>query len=63
MVIRVGDRVIMKKPHPCGSAEFTVVRSGLDLKLECAGCGRVVEGERFRLERKIKKVESVNEDV
>ena len=63
MLIRVGDRVIMKKPHPCGSAEFTVVRSGLDLKLECRGCGRVVEGERFRLERKIKKVESVSEDV
>ena len=63
MLIRVGDRVIMKKPRPCGSAELTVVRSGLDLKLECRGCGRVVEGERFRLERKIKRVESVSEDV
>lgn len=63
MQFNVGDRVIMKKPHPCGSAEFTVLRTGLDLKLECAGCGRVVEGERFKLERKIKRVESKTEDV
>ena len=63
MQFTVGDRVIMKKPHPCGSTEFTVLRTGLDLKLECAGCGRVVEGERFKLERKIKRVESKTEDV
>ncbi|MBR5942248.1 MAG: DUF951 domain-containing protein [Clostridia bacterium] len=63
MQFTVGDRVIMKKPHPCGSTEFTVLRTGLNLKLECAGCGRVVEGERFKLERKIKRVESKTEDV
>lgn len=63
MQFNVGDRVIMKKPHPCGSSEFIVLRTGLDLKLECVGCGRVVEGERFKLERKIKRVESISEDV
>lgn len=63
MLLHIGDKVIMKKQHPCGCNEFTVTRTGVDLKLECRGCGRVIEGERFKLERKIKRVESCTEDV
>ncbi|NLG24880.1 MAG: DUF951 domain-containing protein, partial [Clostridiales bacterium] len=32
----------MRKAHPCGSLEWTVVRTGADIKIKCAGCGRVV---------------------
>ena len=63
MNIRVGDSVIMKKSHPCGSARFIVLRTGLDLKLKCCGCDHIIEGERCKLERKIKSVEKIQENV
>lgn len=30
MDVRVGDKLIMKKNHPCGSNEFAVLRIGMD---------------------------------
>ena len=30
MDFEVGDRIIMKKPHPCGSKEWEVLRVGID---------------------------------
>ena len=56
MDIRLGDRLLMRKPHPCGSNEFTVTRTGADIRIKCAGCGRVVMLDRVRLEKNIKKV-------
>ena len=40
--INVGDRLVMKKAHPCGSSDFTIVRTGADIKIKCDKCGRVV---------------------
>ncbi len=56
MDIRLGDRLLMRKPHPCGSNEFTVTRTGADIRIKCAGCGREVMLDRVRLEKNIKKV-------
>ena len=42
MDVQVGDVIRMKKPHPCGSLEFTVLRVGMDFKIKCNGCGREV---------------------
>lgn len=36
------DKVKMKKAHPCGSSDFTIVRTGADIKIKCDKCGRVV---------------------
>lgn len=36
------DKVKMKKAHPCGSNDFTIVRTGADIKIKCDKCGRVV---------------------
>ena len=44
--IRVGDVVMMKKQHPCGSSTWTVTRTGTDIKMRCEGCGRVVMLDR-----------------
>lgn len=63
MNVRLGDIVIMKKPHPCGSARFIVMRTGLDMKLKCCGCNHIIEGERCKLERKIKSVEESVDNV
>ena len=57
MDIRVGDRLKMKKAHPCGSFEWEVLRIGADFRLRCLGCGRVVEGPRSRFEKNIRRLE------
>ncbi len=56
MDVRVGDTLEMKKPHPCGDKRFLVLRSGIDFRLRCAGCGREVMVPRSKIERSIKKI-------
>ena len=56
MDIKLGDTLVMKKPHPCGSNRFTVTRIGADLKIKCLGCDREIMQERFKIEKNIKKV-------
>ena len=46
----------MRKPHPCGSKEFLVLRSGMDFKLRCKGCGHEVMVARNKIEKNIKKI-------
>lgn len=56
MQLKLGDIVIMKKPHPCGSKEFEVTRLGLDYKLRCCGCEREVIVPRIKAQKSIKAV-------
>lgn len=56
MDIQVGDTLVMKKEHPCGSREWKVLRVGMDFKLVCAGCGRQVMTPRSKAEKSVKKV-------
>lgn len=56
MDIRVGDRLTMKKSHPCGNSEFTVLRSGMDFKLRCTKCGHEIEIPRSKAEKNIKQI-------
>lgn len=50
----LGDVVRLRKPHPCGSFEWTVVRLGADIGLRCTGCNRKVLLPRRDLERRLK---------
>jgi hypothetical protein len=54
--IRVGDKLEMKKTHPCGEKLFTVLRSGIDFRLRCDKCGREFLIPRVKAEKNIKKV-------
>ena len=54
--IRVGDKLEMKKTHPCGERLFTVLRSGIDFRLRCNKCGREFLITRVKAEKNIKKV-------
>lgn len=56
MNINVGDRVEMKKQHPCGGKEFTILRVGMDFKIKCDKCGREVMAPRSKIEKNIKKI-------
>jgi hypothetical protein len=48
------DVVRLRKPHPCGSYDWTVVRLGADIGLRCHGCSRRVLLPRRELERRLK---------
>ena len=39
MDVQVGDILTMKKPHPCGSKQWKVLRTGMDFKLKCEAAG------------------------
>ena len=56
MNILVGDLLTMKKPHPCGSTEWLVLRIGADFKLRCLGCGHEVMGARSKFEKQIRSL-------
>lgn len=47
----VGDIVKLKKPHPCGSQEWEILRVGADFRLRCQGCGHQVMVPRKLVEK------------
>ena len=51
---RAGDVVRLRKPHPCGGYEWTVLRIGSDIGLKCQTCGRRLMLPRRELERRLK---------
>jgi hypothetical protein len=57
MEILLNDILTLKKPHPCGSREWTVLRTGADLRLKCQGCGHELLLPRHKIEKQIKSVQ------
>ena len=47
----IGDVVKLKKPHPCGSQEWEILRVGADFRLKCMGCGHQVMVSRKLVEK------------
>ncbi len=58
MEINVNDILKLKKPHPCGSTEWRVIRTGADIKLKCLGCDHMVMLPRQTVEKSVKSVRS-----
>ena len=56
MDIRLGDILVMKKPHPCGEKKWLVLRTGMDFRLRCTGCGHKVMLPRRKAEKNIREV-------
>jgi len=54
--IHVGDRVRMRKPHPCGGYEWAVTRIGADIGIRCLTCGRRVMLPRSKFEKRVKAI-------
>jgi hypothetical protein len=52
--VNLNDVVRMRKPHPCGGYEWTVVRLGADIGLKCDTCGRRVLLTRREFEKRLK---------
>ncbi len=52
----VGDVVRLKKPHPCGSYEWEILRVGMDFRLKCIGCGHMIMVPRKTVEKSTKQL-------
>jgi hypothetical protein len=51
----------LKKPHPCGSVQWEILRVGMDIKLRCQGCGHELMLPRSKVEKSIRKVRTKEE--
>jgi len=51
----VGDIVRVKKQHPCGAKEWEILRVGMDIKIQCCGCGRTIMLPRPKFNRMAQK--------
>jgi len=54
MDFQIGDKVVLRKAHPCGSKTWEITRIGVDFKLKCEGCGHVIMIERPKAIKAIK---------
>ena len=54
----VGDVVKLKKPHPCGSHEWEILRVGADFRLKCMGCGHQVMMQRRQVEKSTRELKN-----
>ena len=53
---KLGDRVIMKKPHACQTNEWIITRVGVDIKIKCVNCNREIMLDRLDFEKKLRRV-------
>lgn len=56
------DTLELKKPHPCGTREFSILRIGSEVRIRCKGCGRDMVIDRIKLEKSIRRVISLGQD-
>ena len=65
MDVQLGDILVMKKEHPCGEKRWLVLRTGMDVRLRCMGCGHEVMLPRQKAEKNIRQIvrESAPRDV
>ena len=56
MDYKLGSIVVMKKEHPCKTNKFEIVRVGMDIKIKCTGCGRIIMIPRSKFQKGAKKI-------
>lgn len=56
---KLNSIVAMRKAHPCGFNEWTITRTGADIKIKCNHCGRMIMLPRMEFNKKLKKVISL----
>lgn len=63
-----GEKITLKKMHPCGGREWEIRRVGAEILICCETCKRVMAFSRAKLEKMCVKItfpasESENKDV
>ena len=54
--LNIGDVVELKKQHACGCKQFEITRVGMDIKIKCMQCERLIMLDRPTLEKRVKKL-------
>ncbi len=54
--LEIGDKITTKKPHPCGSTSFEIVRLGMDFIIKCDKCEKEIWIPRVKIEKRIKEI-------
>ena len=54
--LKIGDILELKKQHACGCKEFEITRVGMDIKIKCTKCSRLIMLDRPTLEKRVKKI-------
>ncbi|MGO4987109.1 MAG: DUF951 domain-containing protein [Gallicola sp.] len=60
MKYKIGDIVTLKKGHPCGENKWEILRTGVDIKLKCLGCEKIVWLSRIDFDKRIRKIKDRN---
>ncbi len=55
---QVNDLVKLKKGHPCGENKWKILRTGVDVKLQCMGCDRQVWLTRLDFDKRLRKIQN-----
>ena len=55
-IYNLGTKVVMKKPHACGTNEWVITRVGVDIKLKCINCNREIMMDRLEFEEKLRRI-------
>ncbi len=53
---QIGEKVRLKKGHPCGHNEWEILRIGMDFGIKCSGCGHYVLLPRKKFEKSVKAI-------
>ena len=59
---KIGDKVRLKKPHPCGSYIWEVMRVGADFRIKCEQCQHTIWISRTNFEKSVKEVLAEHDD-
>lgn len=62
MILYVGDKVMMRKQHPCGNDIWKITYVGADIKMRCEKCGRIVMLDRPTFDKRMKKLVERSEE-
>ena len=55
-LVEIGDILKFKKNHPCGGFTWKVLRIGIDFKLECTTCKRIIMISRIDALKRTKEL-------
>ncbi|MEW6446935.1 MAG: DUF951 domain-containing protein [Bacillota bacterium] len=61
--LQVGAVVRLRKRHPCGCEEWEILRTGVDIRLKCCGCGRVILIPREKFLRILKTKQIARQNI
>lgn len=53
------DILEFKKQHPCGGKQWKVIKYGVECKLECLTCKRVIILSRVDINKRLKKINNI----